>query len=89
VGLQNAKSEEIFRRDSVITMKKRVANRDSKFAIFWADPKSDLIVNCNKAAETLLERKKRDIIGSSLRTLYPQKKATYYTYDVPPGYVQL
>jgi diguanylate cyclase (GGDEF)-like protein/PAS domain S-box-containing protein len=63
----------------VVTMEKRVAIPNSKYAIFWADPKTGLILNCNKTAEALLERKKRDIIGSHQRTLHPPEKADYYT----------
>jgi len=60
-------------------MGKRVSIRNAKYAIFWADPKTGLIINCNKTAEALLERKKRDIIGSHQRTLHPPEKADYYT----------
>ena len=60
-------------------MGKRVSTRSAKHAIFWADPKTGLIVNCNKTAEDLLERKKRDIIGSHQTTLHPPEKADYYT----------
>jgi diguanylate cyclase (GGDEF)-like protein/PAS domain S-box-containing protein len=60
-------------------MGKRVSISNTRYAIFWADPKTGLIVNCNEAAEALLERKKKDIIGSHQRTLYPPDKADYYT----------
>jgi diguanylate cyclase (GGDEF)-like protein/PAS domain S-box-containing protein len=61
-------------------MGKRVSTRSAKHAIFWADPKTGLIVNCNKTAEDLLERKKRDIIGSPQTALHPPEKADYYTH---------
>jgi diguanylate cyclase (GGDEF)-like protein/PAS domain S-box-containing protein len=60
-------------------MGRHVSVRDARHAIFWADPKTGLIVNCNKTAEALLERKRRDIIGSHQRTLHPPEKADYYT----------
>jgi diguanylate cyclase (GGDEF)-like protein/PAS domain S-box-containing protein len=60
-------------------MRKRFLIQNGRHAIFWADPKTGLIVNCDKTAETLLERKKRDIIGSHLRTLHPEENADYYT----------
>jgi diguanylate cyclase (GGDEF)-like protein/PAS domain S-box-containing protein len=59
-------------------MGKRVSTRNAGYAIFWADPKTGLIVDCNKTAETLLERKKRDIIGSDQRMLHPPEKADVY-----------
>ena len=62
----------------MVTMEKRVAIPNSKYAIFWADPTTGVIINCNKTAEALLERKKRDIIGSHQRTLHPPEKADYY-----------
>lgn len=55
-------------------------------AIFWADPKTGLIINCNKAAETLLERKREEIIGvpsnnpsstAKIRTLLQEVQKTY------------
>ena len=60
-------------------MGKRVSIRNAKYAIVWADPKTGLIINCNRTAEALLERKKRDIIGSHQTTLHPPEKAEYYT----------
>ena len=60
-------------------MVKRVSIRNAEYAIIWTDPKTGLIVNCNKNAETLLERNKSDIIGSHQRTLHPPEKADYFT----------
>jgi diguanylate cyclase (GGDEF)-like protein/PAS domain S-box-containing protein len=59
-------------------MGKRVSTRNAGRAIFWADPKTGLIVDCNKTAETLLGRKKSDIIGSHQSTLHPPEKADHY-----------
>jgi diguanylate cyclase (GGDEF)-like protein/PAS domain S-box-containing protein len=60
-------------------MRKRVSIRNARYAIVWTDPQTGLIIDCNKTAEALLERKKRDIIGSHQRTLHPPEKAEYYT----------
>jgi diguanylate cyclase (GGDEF)-like protein/PAS domain S-box-containing protein len=59
-------------------MVKRGSDRNIEHAVLWADPKTGLIIKCNKAAEALLERKKKDIIGSDRRTLHPPEKADYY-----------
>jgi PAS domain S-box-containing protein len=48
-------------------------------AIFWADPKTGLITNCNDAAETLLQKGRDEIIGQHQTTLHPPEKAKYYT----------
>jgi diguanylate cyclase (GGDEF)-like protein/PAS domain S-box-containing protein len=60
-------------------MVKHVSIGNAKYAIFWADPKTGLIVNCNEKAAALLERKKKDIIGSHQNTLHPPERAEYYT----------
>jgi len=57
----------------------RLAFENAADAIFWADPRSGLIINCNKMAETLLERKKEEIIGTHQSTLHPLDKKEYYT----------
>jgi PAS domain S-box-containing protein len=46
--------------------------------VIWADPQSGLIVNCNKAAESLLEKKSHEIIGHPITTILPLEKAEYY-----------
>jgi PAS domain S-box-containing protein len=56
----------------------RLAFENAKDAIFWADPTTGLIINCNKAAETLLEKKREEIIGHHQTTLHPPQKAEYY-----------
>ncbi len=48
-------------------------------AIFWADPKTGLIINCNKAAETLLEKKREEIIGYPQAMLHPPQKSKHYS----------
>jgi PAS domain S-box-containing protein len=56
----------------------RLVFEEAKDAIFWANPQTGLIVNCNKAAEILLERKKKDILGLHQTELHaPDKKAEY------------
>jgi len=52
-------------------------------AIFWSDPMSGKIVNCNKMAEVLLEREKQEIIGLSQAQLHPQDNTELYSskYD--------
>ena len=47
-------------------------------AIFWADPDTGLITNCNMAAERLLEKKKTEIIGQNQTALHPPDKADFY-----------
>jgi len=51
---------------------------NAKDAIFWADPETGLITNCNKAAEILLEKKRGEIVGHYQTTLHPPQKAEYY-----------
>ncbi|MBW2170397.1 MAG: PAS domain S-box protein [Deltaproteobacteria bacterium] len=48
-------------------------------AIFWADSETGLVTNCNRAAETLLEKSREEIIGQHQTTLHPPDKAEYYT----------
>jgi PAS domain S-box-containing protein len=48
-------------------------------AIFWADPETGLITNCNEAAEALLQKNRDEIIGQHQTTLHPPDKAEYYT----------
>jgi PAS domain S-box-containing protein len=48
-------------------------------AIFWADPETGLITNCNRAAEELLQKDRDEIIGQHQTTLHPPDKAKYYT----------
>lgn len=61
-------SEEVF----------RVTFENAKDAIFWADPETGLIVNCNKAAEALLETERDEIIGLHQTDLHPSEKTEYY-----------
>jgi len=47
-------------------------------AIFWADPATGTIINCNKAAEELLQRPRKEIIGKHQTFIHPPEKASYY-----------
>jgi len=49
----------------------RLIFENAKDAIFWADPKTGLIINCNRSAELLLEKKREEIIGFSQTTVHP------------------
>ena len=56
----------------------RLLFENAKDAVFWADPETGLITRCNKAAETLLERKSDEIIGQPQAALHPPQKAEAY-----------
>jgi len=56
----------------------KLAFETAKDAIFWADPETGLITNCNKAAEVLLEKKREEIVGHHQTTIHPPQKAEYY-----------
>jgi len=51
----------------------RLAFENARDAIFWADTKTGIIVNCNKAAEALVEKKRDEIIGRHQSELHPSK----------------
>lgn len=55
-----------------------LAFEKAKDPIFWADIKTGIIINCNKAATSLLEKNKDEIIGFSQSILHPQQKSKYY-----------
>ena len=56
----------------------RLTFENAKDAILWADPGTGLITNCNKAAETLLERERHEIIGQHQTKIHPPEKAEHY-----------
>ncbi len=56
----------------------RLAFENAADAIFWADTNTGLIINCNKAAEILLEKKKGEIIGQHQTMLHPPQKTEYF-----------
>ncbi|MBI5624742.1 MAG: PAS domain S-box protein [Elusimicrobia bacterium] len=56
----------------------RAAFEYAKDAIFWADPSTGIIVNCNKAAELLLKKPASSIIGSHQTSLHPPSQKQRY-----------
>jgi PAS domain S-box-containing protein len=48
-------------------------------AILWANPETGLITYCNKAAESLLEKGRDEIIGQHQTRLHPPQKAQYFS----------
>ncbi len=56
----------------------RLAFENAVDAIFWADPVTGRILNCNKAAEALLETTRDRIIGRHQTILHPPQKAAQY-----------
>jgi PAS domain S-box-containing protein len=69
------KSEESLKRSE---KKFRLTFENASDAIFWADPNTGIIINCNHAAEKLLECKKEDIIGMHQREIHPPEKNEFY-----------
>ena len=57
----------------------RLTFENAKDAIFWADSETGSIIQCNKAAETLLNRKKEELIGTHQSTLHPPQKRKFYS----------
>jgi len=57
----------------------RLTFENARDAIFWADPETGIIINCNKAAEILLEKDRKEIIGQHQTTLHPVEKREYYS----------
>lgn len=51
---------------------------NSHDAVMWADPQTGLIVNCNRAAELLLEKKRHEIVGHPITTVHAPEKVEYY-----------
>ncbi len=56
----------------------RLTFESSVDAIFWADPETGLVTNCNRAAESLLEKSREEIIGKHQTMLHPPDKAEDY-----------
>jgi diguanylate cyclase (GGDEF)-like protein/PAS domain S-box-containing protein len=60
-------------------MVRRFSIEKANHAIFWVDPETELILNCNRAARNLLEKNKKEIIDLHQNALYPPQKAKYYS----------
>jgi PAS domain S-box-containing protein len=56
----------------------RLTFENASDAIIWADPNNGIIINCNHAAERLLELKKEEIIGRHQREIHPPEQAESY-----------
>ena len=56
----------------------RLAFANAQDAIVWIDVGSGVITNCNKAAEELFERGRKEIVGQHHTTLYPEENAEHY-----------
>jgi PAS domain S-box-containing protein len=56
----------------------RLAFANAQDAIVWIDLESGVITNCNKAAEELFGKKRKEIVGQHHTMLYPADKAEHY-----------
>ena len=56
----------------------RLAFANAQDAIVWIDVGSGTIVNCNKAAEELFGKSRKEIVGQHHTTLYPAENAEHY-----------
>ena len=57
----------------------RLAFANAQDAIVWIDSETGDITNCNKAAEELLGKSKKEIVGQHHTMLYPEDKKEAYT----------
>ena len=56
----------------------RLTFENASDAIIWADTVKGNIINCNRAAELLLEREKEEIIGMHQTEIHPPAKSEFY-----------
>jgi len=56
----------------------RLAFANAQDAIVWIESQTGTITNCNKAAEELFGRRRREIVGRHHTALYPEDKAEHY-----------
>jgi len=68
-------AKEILRQNEE---KFRLTFENAVDAILWADPRSGLIINCNKAAEKLFEMPEGEIVGLHQTQLHPPGKKKEY-----------
>ncbi|MEW5815189.1 MAG: ATP-binding protein [Spirochaetota bacterium] len=57
----------------------RAAFESAKDAILWTDSNTEIIFNCNKAAEELIGRTREEIIGEHQSILHPLKQKNFYS----------
>ncbi|MCF7907696.1 MAG: PAS domain S-box protein [Candidatus Omnitrophica bacterium] len=51
---------------------------NTRVAILWAEAESGLIIECNKAAENLFARKRKELIGMHQSSIHPPEKSQEY-----------
>ncbi len=56
----------------------RLTFENAKDTILWADPVTRVIIKCNKAAESLLEKNRPEIVGRRQTDFHPEAKRSYY-----------
>jgi len=56
----------------------RLLFESARDAIFWADAETGVLINCNRAAEDLVERPRAEIIGRPQAVLHPPEEAEIY-----------
>ena len=56
----------------------RAAFEGASDAIFWADAATGILINCNRAAEELLEARREEIIGKHQTSLHPPESADQF-----------
>lgn len=57
----------------------RLTFEGTRDAIFWANTESGILVNCNMAAEELIEAPRNEIIGSHFTSLHPPEAKDFIT----------
>ncbi len=74
--IEDLKRAEQSLRDSEVRF--RLLFEGAADAIFWADPETGLLLECNHAAEELLGRDRSEIIGQPQAFLHPPEEADRY-----------
>ena len=78
VAARSADLEKSIARLSQSEQRFRLLFENASDAIFWADSQTGLLTHCNLAAETLLGRKRAEIIGQSQTFLHPPEEVDRY-----------